>query len=287
MSYYQLKNVTRVICIPGIKMIRQMKEGESNMENCFVMQPFDGDTFDKRYKDIFSPAIKDAGLEPYRVDQDPKVSIPIQDIENGIRDSVICFAEITLDNPNVWFELGFAIASGKEVLLVCSDERTTKFPFDIQHRSVIKYSTTSSSDFENLKLSITKRIKAYLEKAATLNNVSEITKLTKFEGLDSHEVVALAAIAQNLDYPEDNTTAYMIKKDMEASGYTKVAATIAIKNLVIKGLILMAKEFDEHGDEYTGYSFSESGWEWVLKNKDRFVLKQEPPSLPPEDNIPF
>jgi len=67
------------------------------------MQPFDGGTFDKRYEDTFAHAIRDAGLEPYRVDQDPKVSIPIQDIESGIRDSRICFAEITLDNPNVLF----------------------------------------------------------------------------------------------------------------------------------------------------------------------------------------
>lgn len=69
------------------------------MDTCFVMQPFDGNTFDKRYYDVFAPAIRNAGLEPYRVDQDPKVSIPIQDIERGIRDSKICFAEITLDNP--------------------------------------------------------------------------------------------------------------------------------------------------------------------------------------------
>jgi len=99
------------------------------------MQPFDGDKFDRRYVDVFEPAIRDAGLEPYRVDQDPKVSIPIQDIESGIRNSALCLAEITLDNPNVWFELGFAIASGKEVVLVCSDERTTRFPFCVFQRS--------------------------------------------------------------------------------------------------------------------------------------------------------
>jgi hypothetical protein len=47
------------------------------------MQPFDGDKFDRRYEDVFAPAIRKAGLDPYRVDQDPKVSIPIQDIETG------------------------------------------------------------------------------------------------------------------------------------------------------------------------------------------------------------
>ena len=36
------------------------------MSRCFVIQPFDGGAFDKRFDDVFVPAIKDAGFEPYR-----------------------------------------------------------------------------------------------------------------------------------------------------------------------------------------------------------------------------
>src|ERR1022692_1333472 len=169
------------------------------MATCFVMQPFDGGPFDRRYEDIFAPAIKAAGLEPYRVDQDPNVSIPIHDIELGIRDSRLCLAEITEDNPNVWFELGYAIACGKEVVLICSAQRRAKFPFDIQHRTIITYTTESSSDFVTLQLKITEKITAYLEKSEVISNASEISRLTTFEGLDPHEVVALATIAQNLE----------------------------------------------------------------------------------------
>ena len=40
------------------------------MPRCFVIQPFDGgQRYDKRYKDVFEPAIKNADLEPYRVDR--------------------------------------------------------------------------------------------------------------------------------------------------------------------------------------------------------------------------
>jgi len=53
------------------------------MEICFVIQPFDsGGVFDKRYADVFEPAIKAAGLEPYRIDRDYNTVIPIEDIEN-------------------------------------------------------------------------------------------------------------------------------------------------------------------------------------------------------------
>ena len=78
------------------------------------------------------------------------MSIPIDDIESGIRNLKYALAEITTDNPNVWFELGFAMAVPKEVVLVCSDERKSKFPFDGQHRNIITYKTESPQDFTQL-----------------------------------------------------------------------------------------------------------------------------------------
>ncbi|MEP6896631.1 MAG: hypothetical protein ABI986_13580, partial [Chloroflexota bacterium] len=158
----------------------------------------------------------------------------------------------------------------------------TKFPFDVQHRTIIKYSTSSSSDFKKLELDITTKITAYFEKAETLSNISELTKLTSFEGLDSHEVVALAAIAQNLDAPYDNTSTFVIKRDMEASGYTKVAATLALKSLLQKGFVSVGDYQDpEDGLPYSGYTFTDEGWKWVLENKNKFVLQQPKDEDPP------
>ena len=85
------------------------------MSTCFVIQPFDKARFDKRFDDVFAPAIVAAGLEAYRVDRGPSVNVPIDNIETGIRGAIACLADITTDNPNVWFELGFAIAAQKDV----------------------------------------------------------------------------------------------------------------------------------------------------------------------------
>ncbi|MFL9709426.1 hypothetical protein [Methylobacillus sp. Pita1] len=254
------------------------------------MQPFDGGIFDKRYEDTFSKAIIDAGLEPYRVDQDPKVSIPIQDIENGIRDSKICFAEITQDNPNVWFELGYAISAGKEVVMVCSAERKIKFPFDVQHRSIIKYDTDSASDYEKLKERITSRLKALIQKDKTLPQISELTNLNTIEGLEQHEIVFLAAMAENLDHPEDHVTAYQIKNDMEKSGFTKIAANLALKSLMKKNLVSSNNYQEWNSEPYIGFSFTEDGWNWVISNQSQFLLKKpitKPDFSDFEDDIPF
>jgi len=150
--------------------------------NCFIIQPFDGGPFDKRYNDVFAPAVREADLEPYRVDQDPAVSVPIDAIERGIRDAQVCLAEITTDNPNVWFELGFALACGKEVVMVCATkERTGKFPFDVQHRSIITYGTEAPSDFQKLRASITERLRATLSKSRELQKLS-LSPLKPAEG---------------------------------------------------------------------------------------------------------
>ncbi|MGK2897528.1 MAG: hypothetical protein ACSLE9_02395 [Burkholderiaceae bacterium] len=246
------------------------------MPTCFVMQPFDGGAFDQRYAQVYAPAIKDAGLEPYRVDQDPKVSIPIQEIESGIRQSQICLAEITLDNPNVWFELGYAIACKKEVVLICSDARTTKFPFDVQHRTIIKYSTGSPSDFDALRSNITTKITAYVEKVEALGNVSEMSQLAALtEGFAEHEVVALAAVAQNINHEEDHATASQIQRDMEASGYTKIASTFALKVLTQRGF-LRSEVVSTEDSWYYGYFLTDAGWAWVLANQDRFAMRKAP-----------
>ena len=43
------------------------------MKNCFVIQPFDGGKFDKRFKDVYKPALENAGITPYLVDEDPGI----------------------------------------------------------------------------------------------------------------------------------------------------------------------------------------------------------------------
>ncbi|MBK7692430.1 MAG: hypothetical protein IPK62_01960 [Bacteroidetes bacterium] len=133
------------------------------MHKCFVIQPFDH-KFDNRFKDTFEPAIKKAGLIPYRVDNDLTTIKPIESIEEGIKNSKIVFADITTDNPNVWYELGFAFACNKKIIMVCcKDERSDHFPFDIRHRSIIEYKSGTKSDFEKLEQGITLKIKALVK----------------------------------------------------------------------------------------------------------------------------
>jgi DNA-binding MarR family transcriptional regulator len=241
-------------------------------KSCFVIQPFDGGLFDRRYTDIFAPAIEDAGLIPYRVDHDPKVSIPIEDIEKGIKNARLCFAEISLDNPNVWFELGFAVAWEKEVVLLCAEEKQINMPFDVQHRTVIRYAIESRRDVDLLRKKIVTKIQGYLQKLESMATLSREPREIKYDGLEPHEVLVIGSIAANLDHHEDHASIYRVKKEMEAAGYTSIAVTVALKSMIKKGFLKSQDCLGDNGDYYMGYLLTEKGWSWVLENLNKFAL---------------
>lgn len=253
------------------------------MGKCFVIQPFDGGIFDRRYDEVFVPAIEKTGLDPYRVDRDPAVSIPIVDIEKGIHDAEICLAEITTDNPNVWFELGFAIAAQKEVVLVCSNERQTRFPFDVQHRNIIKYNTALPSDFSILSSSISERLCALLKKEKQIAIFASSSPIADTEGLSPHEMVALITIMQNQFPPQESVSPYQIKDDMARAGFTGIAASMSLRGLTRKGFIMSESNTDINGNTYSVYKITEKGEDWLFNNESKLTLRH--PNTDPESSV--
>ena len=109
--------------------------------------------------------------------------MPIDTIEEKIQAATICVADITLNNPNVWYEVGYAYASKKTVILVCSDERIEDYPFDVRNRNILSYKTESESDYQEFRQKLTTRI----NKLKTITDILPVTSVNQtvdnFEGL--------------------------------------------------------------------------------------------------------
>lgn len=250
------------------------------MPRCFVIQPFDHGPFDKRYRDVLAPAIKEAGLDPYRVDEDPSTTVPIDDIEKGIRGSEICLADITTDNPNIWYEVGFSFANGKPVVLICAKQRPTDPPFDIQHRQIIFYSQDSPSDFKKLGNEVTARLKAQLKKAEEMQTIASLSPVKSTKGLSSYEIAAMVAIMENRLSPSDAVTPTNIRNDMRKAGYTDMATSLSLESLKRKEMIEFDQaEADNFGNTYTIVRLSDRGLDWMLENQKRFKLSTEEESI--------
>lgn len=162
---------------------------------CFVAQPFDEGTFDDRYNDIIEPVVKSCGLECYRVDRDSSVEIPVNSMEERIAKASLVIAEITLDNPNVWYEVGYAFALGRPVIMVCSDERTPPYPFDIRHKSVLTYRTKSPKDYVRYESDLRKAIMARYRGTEQTGQSRELTHeellVLKFIARDQKNIHAI------------------------------------------------------------------------------------------------
>ena len=252
---------------------------------CCVFQPFDdGGPFDKRYDEVIAPAIKAADLDPYRVDRDAGAEIPIDTLHEEIRRSTVCLADITPDNPNVWYELGFAVASDQAIVMICKKGR--KLPFDTHHRSAIFYAQESPRDFEQLKNAITNHLKAALEKRAKVRRVISGSPIKATEGLEPHEIAALALIIANRESIEDYARMHQIKDGMRKAGYSDVATSVALTSLTRKTYVKTQSVEDYDGDRFYAYWLTPQGEEWLLMNQNKLDLRIQGDDIE-NDDIPF
>src|SRR6266568_120886 len=253
---------------------RLMSHGSSQVSGrCCVFQPFDKGPYDKRYEDIIAPAIKAADLEPYRVDRDDEAVIPIETLHEEIRSAAICLADITTNNPNVMYELGFAIASGKDVVIISSTQRTERFPFDIQHRGVIQYTPDSVSDFAKLNADITGKLKALLKKQESVREIVSASPVRSTQGLQPHQIAALAFVMANRDSESDGVTAGTIKSNMGNAGYTALATSLALTHLSRIRFVEAVEDHDINGEPFFRYTLLTAGEDWLLENQDRLELR--------------
>ncbi len=235
-----------------------------NQPHCFVIQPFDGDKYDQRFEQVYRSAIENAGFFPYRVDRDKAVIIPIDTIEQMIRESALCFAEITENNPNVWHEVGYARALGKKIIYV--SEKKEKYPFDIQHYRIITYETNSLSSYIKLKQEITDSIKAKMKDIDSSPEQKESFR-EHIDGLDFIEILVLKFIMEDNNYA---CTAYGIKHKLEEFSIEEIASWFAINELLNKNLI-ESFEVDYYGDNVNSYRLTNKAKDWALANKSIFA----------------
>lgn len=106
------------------------------LDTCFVMMPF-GEWQNLYYKEIYIPAIKDAGLEPVRGDELYHTGSVVEQIWDQINKAKLLVADLSGRNPNVFYELGLAHAAIKPVVFTASS--IDDVPFDLRHLRVIVY----------------------------------------------------------------------------------------------------------------------------------------------------
>ena len=119
-------------------------------QSCFVAMPFD-QSYDSIYSQI-RRCISSLSYQSIRVDHQTFTKSIVEKIFEEISDSKVVIFLANDKNPNAYYECGYAIALGKEVLMVT--DHYSNLPFDIRDRNAISY----GSDLKKLERELSRRL---------------------------------------------------------------------------------------------------------------------------------
>lgn len=106
------------------------------MPQGFAVMDF-SEKFQDLYTDVLQPESQTMGISLIRADEIPGPGFIISDIVRKLQEASIVVAEISQTNANVYFELGYAYAFNKPLILLAEKGRT--LPFDVASMRVIFY----------------------------------------------------------------------------------------------------------------------------------------------------
>ena len=107
----------------------------------FAIMKFEKD-FNELYKEVIIPQFEKYGYRVVRADECYNTTSIIQDITREIIEATIIIADITMDNANVFYEVGYAHALKKTTILLADANKREKLPFDLSGFRTIFYSNS-------------------------------------------------------------------------------------------------------------------------------------------------
>lgn len=107
----------------------------------FVVMQFT-DEFNDLYREVIKPTCEKWGFDVIRADDMYTSGLIISDILTSIQEASVVVADVTPDNPNVYYEVGYAHGVRKPLILLSDKKRETKLPFDVAGVRTIFYDNT-------------------------------------------------------------------------------------------------------------------------------------------------
>jgi ActR/RegA family two-component response regulator len=129
----------------------------------FVIMPFSS-AFADVYNRGIKPAVMDCGLFCERTDEQHFTESILETIFTNIRRARFIVADVTTNNPNVFFEVGYAYSLNKPIIFLTRDTIET-IPFDLRLNPHIVYEGISV-----LRKRLQERLQGLLEQRVGLEN---------------------------------------------------------------------------------------------------------------------
>lgn len=131
------------------------------------------------YRDLIAPALQDAGFEVFRADQEIRAGDIRTDMFQELLMADLVVADLTINNPNVWYELGVRHAlRSRGVILISGGVATPAFDVYTDRKLVygLKGGALDPATLERDRQNLTATVRATME-AWHLRTTSPLYKL--------------------------------------------------------------------------------------------------------------
>jgi hypothetical protein len=152
----------------GMQALAVQSRSAIRGRSAFVVMPFNPD-LDFLFRDGIVPAVLECGLEPYRVDREEFEETISEVILDKIRTSRIVLGDLTFERPNCYFEIGYAMAIQKPLILSAREDHDPRRPlrniddpkvhFDLDAHKITFWNPGNVNEFRG---AITERIRKHL-----------------------------------------------------------------------------------------------------------------------------
>jgi len=147
-TFYQLIEIYPAHPQPLRFMLKRMEAGPVSIKDrAFMIMPFKPET-NAFYTSVIKPFLKEKhNIDIYRADDFRDNDIIIETIYHQIEDSEFIIADITNENKNAFYELGYAAAMRKEIITI-QEKSVQQLFFDRTHIRSIFYDKNEIDKFQ-------------------------------------------------------------------------------------------------------------------------------------------
>lgn len=121
-----------------IKQFLNFRKITVRHDQCFVLMPF-SENLKPIFEDHIRPTMEKLGFKCFRADGIFSNKPIMDDVIESVQSSYLIIADLSFNNPNVFYETGYCHALGKKVILLT---QTNQIPFDLRSIRHIIYDYT-------------------------------------------------------------------------------------------------------------------------------------------------
>ena len=141
------------------------------------------------YHGLIIPAVKKAGIECHRDDEDSTSRLITEGIWRKLENADVVLCDLSATNPNVFLELGWALRSDRRFVLIKDD--LTEFQFDLNQYFTFTYSnrlqpSTLARDVDELSRILSETLKDSQKRYSIVARLG--IELTAIKAIDSGNI---------------------------------------------------------------------------------------------------